>query len=422
MNQIYSRLRRTVYRFYLNAIYPVIVAHKVKTVGRKEKIEIVFYAVNLAMWRYQGLYELLSREKRFNCHIVLSVFTTYEKAQQVSDLHQLREYFDDCGITYHDYDEKNDCGYDVKEKINPDILFYPQPYDKVLPDEHAYRVFLSKLLCYCSYSVNVIKAGWYLFNMPFHNLAWKIYCPTKIEKNNATRVAYNHGRNWVISGYLNLDRYCEDGGKDVWKTNDVKLKRLIWAPHFTVIDNVSFLESRTSFIWMAQLMLDIAEQYKDRLQIAFKPHPRLKSELYKHPDWGNKKTDAYYEQWANGVNTQLETGDFVDLFKTSDAMVHDSGSFTAEYLYVNKPVAFVTSDIVALKADHNEFGCAALDQHYIVSNEKEVMDFINDVVLGSIDSKAKQRTKFFNSVLKPNVNGNTSEFIVDDIKKSLGIV
>ena len=168
-------------------------------------------------------------------------------------------------------------------------------------------------------------------------------------------------------------------------------------------------------------MLDIAEKNKDRLQIAFKPHPRLKSELYLHPDWGKEKTDRYYQRWESMENTQLETGDFIDLFKTSDAMIHDSGSFTIEYLFVNKPVAFVTADFEALKSEHNDIGRACLDQHYVVHNEKEVFDFINQVVLENQDPMKKQRTEFFQTALKPNVNGNTSEFIVSDIKKSLGL-
>jgi CDP-glycerol glycerophosphotransferase (TagB/SpsB family) len=121
------------------------------------------------------------------------------------------------------------------------------------------------------------------------------------------------------------------------------------------------------------------------------------------------------------VNTQLETGDFVDLFKTSDAMIHDCGSFTAEYLYVNKPVAFVSDNIEQLKIPHSDFGRAALDQHYILKDKDDVLAFINDVVLGGNDSKKEQRTRFFETVLKPDVTGTTSQFIVNDIKKSLGL-
>lgn len=408
-------------KLYLNGVYPWILRQRVRKVAQKDKIEVVFFAINLAMWRYQGVYELLSREERFNCHIVLTAARQFSQEQRVAHLKLMREYFDALGIPYIDYDEIHDEGYNVKGKINPDILFYPQPYQSQYVDIHCFKNFGSKLICYIPYSVNVAKSDYNLYDMEFHNLAWRIYAPTHIELENAKRIARNHGRNWMLSGYSNLDRYCNEKVEDIWKIKDRTLKRLIWAPHFSITQEVSWLFSRPSFLWLSELMLDLADQNKDRLQIAFKPHPWLKTELYNHPDWGKERTDRYFERWAHGANTQLETGDFVDLFKTSDAMIHDSGSFTAEYLYVNKPVAFVTSDLEGLLASHNDFGKAALGQHYIVKDQDDVMKFVEDVVLGGNDPKASERTKFFNEVLKPNVTGNTSQFIVDDIKRSLGI-
>ena len=369
------------------------------------------------MWRYQGVYELLSKDDRFNCHVVLTV-TEDKKAQMVSDLKLLRDFFDSKGIKYIDYVEE--AGHDVKNNIDPDLLFYPQPYENFYPPNHDYTVFKSKLLCYLPYSVNVVECNYWTSDLPFHNLAWKVFCSSLMEKHNAEKVAKNHAQNWVVSGYPNLDIYLDQERKDVWKCKDDSKKRLIWAPHFT-ISKVSWLTPRSNFLWMSQLMLDVAEQNKDKIQIAFKPHPRLISELYKHPDWGKDRTDNYYQRWASMDNTQLETGDFVDLFKSSDAMIHDSASFTAEYLYVNKPVAFVTADIDELKTTHSDFGCAALDQHYIVRDEEDVLTFINDVLLGGADFKEEQRTRFFETVLQPNVTGTTSQFIVNDIKKSLGL-
>lgn len=404
---------------YLNALYPFVLKHRARTIGRKEKIDVVFFAMNVAMWRYQGVYDLLSMDNRFNCHIVLTVPKTFMKEQQNDELVQLRKYFDSKGIEYIDHDDDLK-GSDVKGLINPDILFYPQPYDDLYLPNHDYGNFLSKLLCYMPYSVNVIEKADWLYNLNFHNLAWKIYCPLKVEKENAMITAKNHGRNWFVSGYSNLDNYLSDVPEDVWKIKDRSVKRLIWAPHFT-LSHVTWLKPRSNFLWMAQLMLDLAIRYKSSLQIAFKPHPRLKSELYRHPEWGKERTDNYYHQWETMENTQLETGGFVDLFMTSDAMIHDCASFTAEYLYVNRPVAFVAKNFEDLKSDHSLFGCEALNQHYLIESENQVRLFVKQVLLEGEDTKKEQRTRFFNDVLKPNVKGSTSQFIVDDIKKSLGI-
>lgn len=424
IKELYYDFRAKIGKFrikiYYNIYYPLVLKHRAKMVGKKDKIIVVFFAMNVAMWRYQGIYDLLSKDSRFKCHIVFIVPRSYAKGQQKEDLKLLRDYFDAKQIDYIDHEIDDQYGYDVKSRINPDIIFYPQPYNSIFLPNHEYQNFTTKLLCYMPYSVNVIVGSSWLFDLEFHNLAWKIYCPLMTEKKSAEAIARNKGRNWLVSGYSNLDRYLCDESEDVWKIKDRSVKRLIWAPHFTM-SQVTWLKPRSNFLWMSQLMLRIALYFKDQLQIAFKPHPRLKSELYRHPNWGKDKTDNYYKQWESMDNTQLETGDFVDLFKTSDAMIHDSCSFTAEYLYVNKPVAFVTSDIESLKTDHNEFGRSALDQHYIVGNEEQVMLFVEQVVLGGKDTKKEERTCFYEKVLKPGVSGTTSQFIVEDIKKSLGI-
>ena len=421
-NQLYWSLRNLVIKLYLNTLYPRILKRRVKKIGRKDRIEVVFFAMNVAMWRYQGVYDLLSKEERFNCHIVLTVPNSFTREQQALDLQQMRDYFQKKNINYLDYDESNNRAFDVKRHINPDILFYPQPYGgNMYPREHDFSAFKDKLWCYIPYGINVVKEADWIYDLYFHNLAWKIYRPLRHETDITVKTARNRGRNTVTSGYLNLDRYLLESAEDVWKIKSHYHKRLIWAPHFSIDPENVLLKGRANFLWMSQLMLDIAVQYKDRLQIAFKPHPRLKSELYRHPDWGKEKADRYYELWATMENTQLETGDFVDLFKTSDAMIHDSGSFTAEYLFVNKPVAFSTKDIETLLKEHSEFGRAALKQHYIVGDESEVRSFIEKVVLAGQDQMAAKRTEFYEAVLKPNVKGTTSQFIVDDIKKSLGI-
>ena len=166
-------------------------------------------------------------------------------------------------------------------------------------------------------------------------------------------------------------------------------------------------------------MRDIAEQYADRLQIAFKPHPRLKSELYKNPEWGKERTDEFYSFWENSPTTQLETGDYIDLFKTSDALIHNCGSFTAEYLYMQKPTAYITRNLDAIKADMNAFGVACQDAHYIVASPEEIRQFIDDVVLAAKDPMKSRREKLINTILRAPNGSTVAENIYNDLVKSL---
>ena len=170
---------------------------------------------------------------------------------------------------------------------------------------------------------------------------------------------------------------------------------------------------------MADLMLQIAHEQGDRLQLAFKPHPRLINELYRHPDWGQQRTDAYYAQWQQSENTQLESGDFIDLFMTSDAMIHDSGSFAVEYHYTKQPVMFVSSDMKPILSTQSEFGRKAYDLHYIGKDEADIRRFIDDVVLDGNDPMRPQREQFFHDYLLPPHGKTVAQNTLEDIVESL---
>jgi CDP-glycerol glycerophosphotransferase (TagB/SpsB family) len=107
-------------------------------------------------------------------------------------------------------------------------------------------------------------------------------------------------------------------------------------------------------------MKELAVKYRSQVSIAFKPHPVLRSRLEEL--WGREKTDEYYRFWEELDNTFVADGEYAALFAASDAMIHDCGSFTAEYLYTGKPVLYVFRH--DRRATENEFGRRALRAHY----------------------------------------------------------
>jgi CDP-glycerol glycerophosphotransferase (TagB/SpsB family) len=170
---------------------------------------------------------------------------------------------------------------------------------------------------------------------------------------------------------------------------------------------------------MAELMLSIACEYKDQIQIAFKPHPALLTQLYQHKDWGKQRADAYYQQWKDMENAQLEEGQFIDLFMTSDAMIHDSGSFAVEYHYSKNPVMFVSKDMYPITSVLSDFGKKAYALHYIGSVEADIRSFIEQQVLAGDDPMKAQREEFFQNYLLPPNGKSVAQNVIDDIVESL---
>lgn len=417
------------YRIYVK-IYKTYIEHFiiklqqkaiVRRLEKKEFIDIVFLPMNVAMWKYQHIYELLKQNKRFRLYVFLSPATTFSKEARCKDLEEMRHYFNEHNVPYIDYElEKGKNIVDIRTIVDPDILFYTQPYEKVVEKEHDFLNFGNKLLCHTTYSTGTLNSNFHNYNMTFYNIAWKVYFPTIECIEFAKKNSYNHGQNAVYAGYSSVDDYILPAKTDPWIIKDRKIKRIIWAPHFSIIKGIGFSQ-RSNFLNMAEFMRDLAIEYSDKVTFAFKPHPRLYSELVKHPDWGEDKTKNYFAFWENSPTTQLETGDFADLFKGSDAMIHDSDSFIIDYLYFDKPVLFDNPDIEAAKATASETGKAAYHVHYKVTCNDDIRIFIDEVVIAGNDPMKVQREEYFNKYLRPPGGKSVAQNIYDDLIKSLGI-
>jgi CDP-glycerol glycerophosphotransferase (TagB/SpsB family) len=114
-------------------------------------------------------------------------------------------------------------------------------------------------------------------------------------------------------------------------------------------------------------------------------------------------------------NCNLNDDDYMDLFLTSDGMIHDCGSFLIEYLYVNKPVMRMLNEI-PVEEQYNAFTLKCLEHYYLARKEQDIEKFIQNVING-VDPLKEQRTKFVNEVLMPK--GSPSQNIIDDIIDSI---
>ena len=354
MNKVRAILRKI--RFCI--VHPLYQKLLVIRLRHKKEINVVFIATSIPMWRYQNIYELMNKYSRFRTSVVIIPTVVYSKDQQTADVLSLKKYFDSLGIRY--YVGSEDATFDMRGILKPDILFYPQPYLGVFSYQYEYFNYRDRLLCYYPYAFWMSTGDW-SYNELLHNYAWKLFYSTELHRMDAKKYAENKGRNVSVVGYPNADNFLTNSHKNVWKPQTKCKKKVIWAPHFTIFSGGALQQS--NFLWMAEFMLKLTERYSDNVQFIFKPHPRLITELYKHHDWGKQKAVYYYNEWATRENTQLETGEFVDLFMTSDAMIHDSGSFCVEYHYSKNPVMYIADNFEQQVAEKGEFGKMAMRQH-----------------------------------------------------------
>ena len=395
----------------------LILPRVVKRVMANGKVRVVFLPMNCAMWRYGKIYRRMRDDPRFEPIIVTAPRIIQPKESFAREQRELVSYFQSRGVQVMvGYDENRDQWIDLRA-LEPDVVFYTQPYDGLLPKELEYWHDLRSLVCYAPYSFQFNKVGWNWDNA-LQNYAWRHYVSLPHHVELCRLFSRIRARNAVPVGYFFEEEY-QDALADralldkTWR--DDKRKRVIWAPHHSIATGAEFKTS--AFLEICDEMVRLREKYRDEIVFAFKPHPMLRDNL--HQRWGKERTEAYYADWANAENSFLDDGAFIPLFAGSDAMIHCSGSFIVDYIYTGKPVQYVyCKDRNA--PDFGEIGDAALKAHYPAHGVDEIEQFIENVVLAGDDPMKKQREDVYQKYLK-SPNGKTfSENVVEDILAGLG--
>lgn len=369
----------------------------IESLRAKESINVVFFLQSSSIWKYDKLYEKLKLSGRFKPYVVVSpynVHLNYDKEECFRVMRQTMDFAREKGfdpICSYDFEKRK--WLNIKKLLNPDIVFFTKPYKDTLPQYHLYQ-FQDKLTFYAPYGICAIDIYRINFNLPFHNLLWRYMVETEFQKQIAETYSLCKGDNVKVVGPIGNEPMLDPDyhPQDPWKPQDRPKKRVIWAPHHTV----DYLFNFSNFLNYCDKMLELADNLKDEVQFAFKPHPVLKFKLINL--WGQEKTEAYYRKWSEMPNTQLEEGYYIDLFLTSDAMVHDCASFTAEYLFTKKPVLFMVRD-PEVEKHWNPFGKLCFAQHYHAESFEAVQRFISDTVIDGQDPMRPSREAFFNQYL-----------------------
>ncbi len=390
-----------------------------KELSRKQKIKVAFLLIIDTTWKYDELYWLLAHDELFEPIVVICPWTSYSEEVAFDTMKKVSNFCIRKKYNFvSSFDSVKGTWIDIREAVNPDIVFYTYPYIEFTLHKYYITHFLDKLTCYATYGFSLDRQQQRQFNLLFHNLAWKVFYETTVHQEMAQKYANNKGINVCVSGYPlydELDRVMKNGKVDVWKPQDCIKKRIIWAPHHTVVDEYN--ETLFScFTMYSEFFLHIAKKYRDIIQIAFKPHPKLRPKLYKLEGWGKERTDDYYSQWIINENTQLEEGDYINLFLSSDALILDSISFICEYMYTNNPILFTVKSKV-IETSFNEFGQIAFNYLYKGCSPAEIENFIVDVVLGGSDIMKDKRKAFYEEYLLPPNKKTASRNIYETLKE-----
>lgn len=342
-----------------------------KKVSSGKQINVFFLVLDKSVWKTDLIFQEMVKDSRYNpCIVVIPRINALNVLDHAEDNYN---YFK--GKGYQTKSLYSNGQWQRLETIGTiDMIFFSNPHQLSLP-QYLISPLYKKLTCYVPYFEQIDTNYDGHFNGLTVNLCWKVFQINDIHKNIALRYAFNRGRNIDVVGYPATESLYSSDGINVspWKKSE--LKKIIIAPHHSIASSTPL--SNATFLETAETLQTLPRLFENSVCFAFKPHPLLKEKLYKHPEWGVEKTNGYWEYWSAQENTQFEDAGYIDLFKTSDAMIHDCSSFIIEYLYVKKPCLYLNSKI---RDGLNEYGKIGYDAITKAKNNEDIIKFVESLV------------------------------------------
>ena len=194
--------------------------------------------------------------------------------------------------------------------------------------------------------------------------------------------------------------------------------RVIIAPHHSIDPNAEY--NIGNFVTYKELFLRLPSLYP-QIDWVFRPHPLLMINMITLGYWTKEEKDKYLCKMTKYPNVEYQDGgEYFPTFADSDAMIQDCGSFLPEYFFANHPQCFILRDKNhAVKMFPTEWGQLLLDNVYQAYSEKDLLQFVDKVVVGGDDYMAQHRKQFFNKNLDMAADVKCAESIISDIKKQL---
>lgn len=309
------------------------------------------------------------------------------------------------------YDWKEDLQKPVEDLVDADVVFFQQPWGmQDLPRRLAGRA----LNAYVHYGFMMMaNHGQHYHIGSFHPYLWRYFTQTEGHRLLHLENDPSAYSKLVVTGYPKLDVYLSEagGGSELWPLPNQSARRIIYAPHHAVTKGSLGM---STFAWNHDLLLELARTTPGT-QWLYKPHPNLKYAIARAKLMTREEYEAYERAWAELPNAAVyDSGRYFDVFRSSDVLITDCGSFLAEYLPTGNPIIWLVS---ATSVGLNAVGQSLADGFYQVRTIPELHETYKRVVVAGEDPLKATRERAIERVLPPG--GSAALAIVDHLREQL---
>lgn len=393
-----------------NALMDYVFKMTIDRLSRKPKLKVGFVLFDAAMWCGDELYNYFVADERFEPTILMCLRRDVESEIVREEFYRSVNQFQSRGLNVVALPENDSPAPEC------DVLIYLTPYMDILPDAAQFmRKKVTTLLTYIPYGCNMTT--WNISAIPIFDIGWKFFFDTQYHLKLLERSCRTGMPRGLYSGYPKTDVFFRTDSNLTfdWKVTRPDAKKIIWAPHWSINTGIEY----STFQWNYKFMYEFAKAHPE-ISWVVKPHPNLLHAAVTTGLFASEEAfKDYLRAWDELPNAKVVTGGYYQaIFATSDGMIHDSGSFIAEYQYTHKPMIFLTRETQRF----NELGNALMNVTYRVDGRdlQAIADMMEMVFVEGRDPLKSERLKFFNEHMNyVKHNGMTaSEFIYRSIAES----
>lgn len=365
-----------------------------RQVKETERIRLVFFLVTPEIWpSMEPVWREACADDRFTA-VVVVLETTDVNLTLISQT-KARALLEESGVPYLTSTRFS------MQSYQPHIAFFPLPYGHLYPERFKPEAIIQNG-CRIAYIPYGLEVGGGLFNARYQydteipRLAWRIFARSDSQMASFGRhclVGNGHVR---VTGHPRSEKTqtkFENSDCNNLKEQAQGRPIILWSPHFTVNSKRKW----SSFIEHHETIMRVFEKRQD-LFLLIRPHPFLRSALAKHAEWGQEKTNSWFtEAEARNNVTVDKTTDYQTAFDASSALLSDAGSFLVEYLYMNKPICYLSGEgNIGLNEE-----VSALDYFHPGNSAALIEEFLLMVLHRQEDPKAEARGKALRAYFGP---------------------
>ncbi|WP_161594698.1 CDP-glycerol glycerophosphotransferase family protein [Helicobacter sp. MIT 11-5569] len=377
----------------------------------QEVIRVGILVIDDKVFPYHSVIEELAKDSRFCVYIFVVPMIT-KSLEWISETMQrtflnLKEKYANVFCVY-DFDKKE--YYEISHLM--DIALFCNVYDVGVHPYYRVVNLSQKVLCvYVPYGFTG------MLNYDFkgiilcleYALFWRIYVENQKGLQATLQNPNINPNNVVAVGYTKMDTITR------YHKIPSKRKKVIISPHHTMTDWKELQLS--NFLTYSEFFLELPKLYP-QIDFIFRPHPLVFEVLDKNPSLWNDTKENYLKKIEAIPNMSYHNADdYLDLFVQSDALIHDCGSYIAEYLYTDNPVCYMLRKDT-YQHTFSSYGFEVLSHLYLAFCKENILAFIDEVVIGGKDTLCAKRINFAKEHIRFNLS-SAGAALVENLKEEI---